>query len=54
MKIFEEGDMIRLQLKDMKKNQMLFDFSIARDLYPELKNHIIKYLNEFVFNKEVV
>lgn len=47
MKIFEENGKIRLQLKDMQKGVMLFDFSIEKGAYPELKDHMIKHLNDF-------
>ena len=47
MKIFEEGNVIRLQLKELPTNTMLFDFTIEKEFYNELKEHIISHLNDF-------
>jgi hypothetical protein len=47
MKIFREGDRIRFQLMDMQKGIMLFDFTIEKEAYPILKEHIIEYLEAF-------
>jgi len=51
MKIFEEGDNIRLQLVDLQKGIMLFDFTIEREAYPILKDHVIEHLNKFEVKK---
>lgn len=48
MKIFTDKDgNIRLQLKDLSKNIMLFDFSVEPEHYTELKEHIITNLKGF-------
>lgn len=47
MKIFEENDKIRLQLMEMAKGIMLFDFTVEKDSFDELRNHIIEHLNKF-------
>ena len=46
-KIFEEKGMIRLQLMDMNKGTMLFDFKVEKIDYPILKKHMIEHLNKF-------
>ena len=50
MRIFKDiNEEIRFQLRDLKTGKMLIDFSIEDDkeLYKELKEHIISNLNEF-------
>ena len=47
MKITREGDMIRFQLIDIKRNMRLCDFKIPADAYESLKDHIIENLNKF-------
>jgi len=47
MKIFEEDGQVRLQLMDMKKGVMLFDFKVNKEVYNELKEHVIEHLNKF-------
>ena len=47
MKIFEENGNIRLQLMDTKNMVMLFDFTVEKEAFPILKEHIIKHLEEF-------
>ncbi len=47
MKIFEENGKIRLQLMNMETNIMLFDFTVKKEFYNELKEHIIEHLNGF-------
>lgn len=48
MKIFEEKlGVIRLQLMDLKKNKMLFNFTIEKLDFPELRDHIIEYLEKY-------
>ena len=32
---------------DMRKGKMLFDFTVEKEAYPVLKEHIIEHLNEF-------
>lgn len=46
MKIFEENGKIRLQLMDMMKGIMLFDFAVEKENYEELKKHIICHLKK--------
>lgn len=45
MKIFEENGKIRLQLMDMEKGVMLFDFTVEKEAFEELKTHMIAHLN---------
>ncbi len=47
MNIVEENGKIRLQLMDMVKGIMLFDFTIEKENYEELKKHIICHLKTF-------
>jgi len=47
MKIFQEGDKVHLQLMDLAENKMLFNFSIEKEAYNVLKDHIIEHLNKF-------
>lgn len=51
MKIFEENGKIRLQLKYMPNGPMLFDFTVKKEEYPELSDHIIEHLNNFEVKK---
>ena len=52
MKVFEENGKIRLQLMDLKKGVMLFDFTIEKEDYKELREHIIEHLNAFKLVEE--
>ena len=47
MKIFEEKGKIRLQLYNLTVGVKLFDFTIEKEFYEELREHIIEHLNEF-------
>ena len=47
MKIFEENGKVRLQLKNMITNTMLFNFTVKKEKYNELRAHIIEHLNNF-------
>jgi hypothetical protein len=51
MHIKQEGNRIRLELAeqntDNKKWTHLFNFSIDKSAYSELREHMIKALNEF-------
>jgi len=47
MKIFKENGNIRLQLMDMNKGIMLFDFTIEKEAFETLKEHIVTHLEEF-------
>lgn len=47
MKIFEENGKIRLQLMNMVKKEMLFDFTVDKEEYEALRDHIITHLNNF-------
>ncbi|KKL21062.1 hypothetical protein LCGC14_2449220 [marine sediment metagenome] len=51
MNIFEENGRIRLQLKDMGEGTMLFDFTIEKEAFEELKTHIIAHLNIYKVEK---
>ena len=51
MKIFEEGNVIRLQLMEIHTRTMLFDFTIEKEFYNELREHIIEHLNKFQVKK---
>lgn len=48
MKIFEENGKVRLQLMDLKKNVMLFDFAVEINSYNELRKHMIDHLTDNV------
>lgn len=47
MRVFREGNRVRLQLMDMQSNKMLFNFSVEEEAFPELKKHMIKAMEEF-------
>jgi len=47
MKIFEENGKIRFQLMHMEQGKMLFDFTIEKEEFDELKKHIIRHLEAF-------
>ena len=47
MKVFEKDGWIHLQLMDMTTREMLIDFSVAKEYFEELREHIITHLNEF-------
>jgi len=50
MKVFMEGDNVRLQLAEVSNGRvirMCFDFKVPKNQYEELKNHIITHLNAF-------
>lgn len=47
MKIFEEKGKIRLQLMNMPTNTMLFDFTVEKEDYGELVDHIVTHLKGF-------
>ena len=47
MKIFEENGKIRLQLMNLNTKKMLFDFTVERETFEELRDHIITHLNHF-------
>ena len=51
MKIFEEGNNIRLQLMEMQTKKMLFDFKVQKEVYEELSSHIIEHLLAFKVKK---
>ena len=48
MKIFEENGKIRLQLMNLETNTMLFDFTVKKEFYNELRTHIIEHLQNYV------
>lgn len=47
MKIFEEQGKIRLQLMNNETGEMLFDFTVKKENYNELREHMIEHLNKF-------
>lgn len=47
MKIFEENGNIRLQLMDMGKRTMLFDFTVEKEAFEILKAHMIEHLEKY-------
>lgn len=48
MKIFEENGKIRLQLMEMTPvSRMLFDFTIDKEAFYNLKDHMIEHLKAF-------
>ncbi|KKN76322.1 hypothetical protein LCGC14_0371740 [marine sediment metagenome] len=47
MKIWEKNGWVFVQLMDRTTNEMMIDFSVHKRFWKELKEHIIKYLNEF-------
>lgn len=47
MIIFEENGKIRLQLKNMLTGEMLFDFTVAKEDFKELRTHIVDHLINF-------
>jgi hypothetical protein len=47
MKIFEKDGWIHLQLMNLTTREMLFDFSVPKEYFEELKEHIIEHLNKF-------
>lgn len=51
MKIFREGNRIRLQLKDMQRGTMMIDCSIEDTNYEQLRQHMIKVLEENPLDK---
>lgn len=44
MKIFEKDGWIFLQLMDMTTGKMLMDFSVGKEFFDELRDHIIEHL----------
>lgn len=44
LKIYREGDHVRLQLKDNTTNKMLFNFYVHKDAYEELWKHMTTHL----------
>lgn len=47
MIIFMDGDRVHLQLKDLHNNKMLIDFSIEKEAFKELRDHLISHLLAF-------
>ena len=47
MKIFEENGNFRLQLMNLETREMLFDFTVKKEEFEELRNHIVTHLNHF-------
>lgn len=52
MKIFEKNGRVHLQLKHMMAKKMLFDFSVEKHEFPELKKHMIEHLTAFKSGRE--
>ena len=47
MKIFEENGKIRLQLMNLEKGIMLFDFTVEKGAFEELKGHMVRHLEDY-------
>ncbi|KKN56952.1 hypothetical protein LCGC14_0566740 [marine sediment metagenome] len=47
MNMFEKDGRIHLQLMHMDSGRMLMDFSIAKEMFNELRDHIIEHLLAF-------
>src|SRR4030043_383709 len=47
MQITQEGAFVRLQLVDLTNGVHLFNFTIEKEAYEEMKQHIIAHLNDF-------
>ena len=47
MIIFMDEGKVRLQLKNLTTNKMLFDFTVEPEFYEEMKDHIIEHLVKF-------
>jgi hypothetical protein len=47
LNIQEENGRIRLQLYDFQRAKMLFDFTVEKEAFNELKKHIIEHLTEY-------
>ncbi len=47
MKIWEKDGWIFVQLMDLTTKEMMIDFSVGKEYWKELKEHIIKHLEEF-------
>ncbi len=44
MKIFEKDGWVFIQLMDMTTKEMLIDFSVGKEFFNELRDHIIEHL----------
>jgi len=47
LKIFEKDGWIHLQLMDLTTKKMLFDFSVGKEFFNELRDHIIANLEDY-------
>ena len=54
MKIFEKDGWIFIQMMDMTSMEMLIDFSIEKESFNELRDHIIEHLLSFKIEGEKV
>jgi len=52
MKIFEKDGWIFIQLMDMTTKKMLMDFSVGKEFFNELRDHIIENLENFRLEEE--
>lgn len=53
MKIFEKDGRIHLQLMDLTTKEMLFDFSVGKEFFKELRTHIIEHLENYDLKEEL-
>lgn len=53
MKIFEKDGWVFLQLMDMTTKEMLMDFSVGKDYFNELRDHIIEHLLAYKLEEEI-
>lgn len=51
MRIFRQGNRIRIQLKDNKTEVMLINFSVLDSVYEELRQHMIQSLEASPIDK---
>jgi len=54
MKIFEKDGWIFIQLMDMTTKKMLMDFSVGKEFFNELRDHIIEHLLSFKIDDEKI
>ena len=52
MKIFEKDGWIFIQMMDMTSMEMLIDFSIEKESFNELRDHMIEHLIMYQLEKE--
>ena len=52
MKIFEKDGRIHLQLMNLTLGKILFDFSVEKPHFEELRNHMLEHLKAFKMPEE--